>query len=77
MDQGNKHFHEPEKQGSWWFSRTGLTAGVFLGFIAFFLVTEHTAHTLQFLPWLIILLCPFMHMFMHHGGHGHNHDEDK
>ncbi len=46
---------------------------VFYGFLAlaaFFLVLEHRAHVLGFLPWLILLLCPLMHVFMH-GGHGH------
>ncbi len=76
MDQEHDHFHRPEKRGSWWFSRNGLVAIVFLGFITFYLVTEHTAHTLQFLPWLILLLCPVIHIFMHHGGHGHNHDRE-
>jgi Protein of unknown function (DUF2933) len=42
------------------------------GFIAvagFYLVTEHWAHTLGALPFLILLLCPLLHFF-HHGGHG-------
>lgn len=48
---------------------------VFLGFLAiagFFLFTEHRAHLLGFLPWLFLLACPLMHVFMHggHGGHG-------
>ena len=76
MDQKHNHFHTPKKRGIWWLSRDGLVAIVFLGFIVFYLVTEHAAHTLQFLPWLILLLCPFMHMFMHHGGHGHSDDEE-
>lgn len=75
MDQKHDHFYTPEKRGSWWLSRNGLVAIVFLGFIVFYLVTEHAAHTIQFLPWLILLLCPFMHMFMHHGGHSHSDDK--
>ena len=54
---------------------------VFLGTAGFFLLTEHKAHLLGALPFLIFLLCPLMHIFMHkgHGGrHGsgdnnHNH----
>jgi len=37
------------------------------------LVTEHTAHVFGVLPYLLILACPLMHIFMHHrhqGGHG-------
>jgi len=48
-------------------------------FIGFYLITEHQAHVYQALPWLIILACPFMHIFMHggHGGHGgHNHKDE-
>jgi hypothetical protein len=43
---------------------------------AYFLLTEHLAHTIQALPWVIVLLCPLMHVFMHrgHGGHGGSHD---
>ena len=50
----------------------------FLAIAAFFLITEHTAHGLGALPYLILilLLCPVLHFFMHrgHGGHGHRHD---
>jgi hypothetical protein len=34
------------------------------------LLTEHTAHVFGVLPWLLILACPLMHIFMHHGRHG-------
>ena len=54
---------------SWLRSRTGLALLVFLGVAGFFLVTEHTAHLLGWLPFAIFLLCPLMHLFMH-GGHG-------
>jgi len=67
--------HEPDSPSFW---KTPL-GWAFLGFAAiaaFFLVTEHTAHVFGFLPWLLILACPLMHIFMHHGhGHGaHGHD---
>ncbi|WP_137887232.1 DUF2933 domain-containing protein [Pseudomonas sp. 2FE] len=48
---------------------------VFWGFVAvvgFFLITEHTAHLLGALPYLL-LACPLMHLFMHHGHGGHRH----
>ncbi len=47
----------------------------FLGFLAialFFLWTEHRAHLLGALPFLLLLACPLMHLFMH-GGHGQGH----
>lgn len=46
---------------------------VFFAFVAlaiFFLAAEHRAHLFGVLPWLILLLCPLMHIFMH-GSHGH------
>lgn len=33
------------------------------------LSTDHRQHVLDFLPFLILLACPLMHLFMHHG-HG-------
>lgn len=38
---------------------------------------EHQAHLLGWLPWLFLLACPLMHVFMH-GGHGHGgHDKHR
>jgi hypothetical protein len=43
---------------------------VVLGAVAaFFLLAEHRAHLFGALPWLLLLACPLMHVFMHHG-HG-------
>ena len=52
---------------------------VLIGFLvvgAFFLVSEHQAHLLGVLPFLILLACPLMHLFMHggHGSHGNHRD---
>jgi hypothetical protein len=49
---------------------------VFLAFAvigAFFLIAEHRAHVLPWLPWLFLAACPLMHVFMHHGDGGHDH----
>lgn len=51
---------------------------VFIGFllvIGFFLWQEHQAHLLGVLPYLLLLLCPAMHLFMHRG-HGGSHHGD-
>ena len=50
--------------------RAGLVLLGFLAIGAFFLLSEHRAHLLGFLPWLLLLACPLMHLFMHHG-HDH------
>jgi hypothetical protein len=50
---------------------------VFLGVAGFFLLTEHKAHILGYWPYLILLLCPLMHVFMHKGrGHHDDHKPD-
>lgn len=51
-------------------SRSKLVTMGFLLVIAYFLWTEHRAHLVQFLPYLLLAACPLMHLFMH-GGHGH------
>jgi len=53
---------------------SALTVGfcLFLVIAVFFLWTEHRARLFGILPYLILLACPFIHLFMHrgHGGHG-------
>jgi hypothetical protein len=51
--------------------RTWLALVGFLAIGGFFLVTEHRAHLLGFLPYALLLLCPLLHLF--HGGHGRSH----
>lgn len=53
-----------------WRSRGGIVAIGFLLAAAFLLLSEHRVHALGYLPFLLLLACPLMHMFMHHG-HGH------
>jgi hypothetical protein len=61
----------PQRHGRLW-SRTSLALLGFLAIAAFFLITEHTAHFFGILPFLLLLACPLLHLFMHgkHGGHG-------
>lgn len=57
-------------------SKTGLMLLVFGVISGFFLLSEHQAHLWAWLPYLFLLACPLMHIFMHrgHGGHGtHSH----
>jgi hypothetical protein len=65
--------HDTERHGP---SRYWGGLAVFLIAAAFFLWTEHRAHLLGVLPYLIFLLCPLSHFFMHrgHGGHGGHHE---
>ena len=57
-----------------WRSKTGVVCAGFLAVAAFFLITEHTAHVLGALPWLLLATCPLMHLFMHHGSGSHDRD---
>ena len=67
----------PRQSNTWsWISKT-----VFLAFCliaATLIIYEHTIHALGFLPFLFLLACPLMHLFMHHGhGHGSGHAEQR
>lgn len=37
-----------------------------------YLVIRHQQHVAVVLPFIVILACPIMHLFMHRG-HGHSH----
>ncbi len=64
--------HEPRRDGPgrW----------VFWGFLAvaaYFLIMEHTAHVVQYLPFVLLAACPLMHLFHGHGSHGSHSNEDQ
>ena len=46
--------------------------GGFILIAAFFLLGEHRAHALGFLPYALLLACPLLHRFMHGGHYGHD-----
>ena len=53
---------------------------VFWGFVvvaSYFLITEHRAHVFQYLPFLLVLACPLMHLFHGHGSHGGNGGQER
>ena len=57
-----------------WTSPTYIVLFGFLVIIGFFLIIEHGAQLLGVLPWLLLLVCPLMHIFHGHGGHHHGGD---
>lgn len=70
-------FDTPRRSGA---SRGGNLALLgLLAIAAFFLLTEHRAHLLGWLPLALLLLCPLLHLLMHggHGGHGGHADDDR
>lgn len=71
--------HEPENHsepGSFWRSRYALGYLVIGAVAAYFLLTDHLAHVIGALPYLLLLACPLMHVFMHHGHGQHSHHQD-
>lgn len=64
-----------------WLKRHRWLTYAALGILGYFLFIEHREHIWPLLPWLILLACPFMHMFMHgghkHGGQSHDKNEEK
>ncbi|MBQ1767070.1 MAG: DUF2933 domain-containing protein [Aquincola sp.] len=71
------HDHdEPTRRArGFWRSRYAIGLLVFAAIALFFLLTEHRAHTLGALPYLLLAASPFLHIFMH-GGHGHGDAHD-
>ncbi|MDE2615601.1 MAG: DUF2933 domain-containing protein [Burkholderiales bacterium] len=67
----NHDTHEPNHPArTFWRSRYGIGLLIFAAIALFFLLTEHRAHTLGALPYLLLAASPLLHIFMHRG-HGH------
>ena len=58
------------EQCPFWKSPTGLVAIGFVLITGSLFLFEHRLHVLGYLPFLVLLACPLMHVFMHRG-HGH------
>jgi hypothetical protein len=54
---------------SWRRSRAGIAVIGFALVGAFYVMREHWGHALGALPYVLILACPLMHLFMHRGHH--------
>jgi hypothetical protein len=76
MDRGG---HDDGAKPGFFASRANIVLIGFLAIAGFYLITEHTAHVIPYLPWLLLLACPFLHFFMHgsHGGHGDGQGSDR
>ena len=67
--------HNDDRPG-FFSSRANIVLVGFLLIAGFYLLTEHYAHVIPLLPWLLLLACPLMHVFMH-GGHGGHRDSER
>lgn len=63
------------KQRSFWSTPTGWAALGLIAAVSYFLLVEHRQHFFEYLPFIIILLCPLIHVFMH-GSHGKHEHQD-
>ena len=63
------------KKTAFWLTPKGLAALGLIGAATYFLLMEHRQHVLLYLPFLILLACPFIHLFMHRG-HGNATEHD-
>lgn len=74
-----EHNHiDHASHASFWKSGYSVAMLIIGSFGLYFLMTRHFAHVVDALPYLLLLACPLMHVFMHHGhgGHaGHGSDE--
>jgi hypothetical protein len=71
MEPNQHTLHQDENRGRR-FTPANIVLYGLLAIAAFYLIAEHRAHLLGWLPWLLILAFPLLHVFMHgkHGGHG-------
>src|SRR6266536_4174076 len=73
MHKESPMLEETAHNESAWRSRVKFVFLAFAVIGAFFLLAEHRAHVLPWLPWLFLAACPLMHVFMHHGHGAHHH----
>lgn len=66
---------EESSSRPWILTLPGLAVCGALLVIAILLLTEHRAHTIAALPYLLLLACPVLHLSMHHGHGGSRRDE--
>ena len=72
------HSHASPEQQNGTRSRFKWVLLAFILIAGYFFVAEHRAHLagyLQYLPILLLLACPLLHLFMH-GGHDHGAGHD-
>ena len=73
----HEHSQNHVEPTAFWRSRYAIGLLVMGAVAAYFLLSEHRAHFFGALPFLLLLACPLMHVFMHggHGEHGGGHGD--
>jgi len=71
MEPQHEHLHgEGQTLPSIFKGSVSVAIGMAVVIGVFYLLREHWYHIVGFWPYLLLLLCPLMHLFMGHGGHG-------
>ena len=76
MDHTHAAHSEQTAAPPFWRSRYAVGLLVFGAVATYFLLSEHRAHFIGALPFLLLLACPIMHLFMHHGHEGKGRDHE-
>ncbi len=77
-NHGDEHTDQSAPERSvvkWYKSPLGLTLLGLAAALGYYLWVYHSQHVLAFLPFIFILACPLMHLFMHRN-HGHRHQPE-
>ncbi|MDE2402979.1 MAG: DUF2933 domain-containing protein [Burkholderiales bacterium] len=70
MDHQHEHGKGPESTTFSFVKRPmGVAVAMLVLIAAFYVLREHWQHVAGSWPYLLLLACPLMHVFMHHG-HG-------
>jgi hypothetical protein len=78
-DYNMDHNHETRGNGGFFSSAVNIALIGFLAIGGYFLITEHRAHVatvIPYLPFLLILACPLLHIFGHGGHEGSGNSRD-
>ena len=57
--------NENQSRNSWLDSRKGLMIILLFAIFLFLLFTGHSTHVFSIVPYLLLLACPLLHMFVH------------
>ncbi len=60
---------DPSARLPWYRTWAGIAGLGAVALVALYLSLFHVTHVLDALPFVLLLACPLMHLFMH-GGHG-------
>jgi hypothetical protein len=74
LQQPNRKNENMTADSSKWSSISRTVFFAFCLIAAALIFYEHTLHVLGIFPYLLLLACPLMHLFMHQG-HGHRHGQ--